>query len=83
MRALPLLEFPKCSRLDAVGAPCCVSHLVADADAEPPKVASDQVDHCPLLALYVQARTLAPVFRPPVGRAWKIVLVLDAKQTCL
>ena len=77
VRALPFLEFPECSRLYTVCAPRRVSHLVADADAEPSKVASDQVDHCPLLTLDVQARTLAPVFCPSVGRAWKIVLVLD------
>ena len=63
---LPLFQLPKRGWLDAVGAPGGVAHLVADGDAEPPKVGSHQVDHSPLLALNVHCCPLASIFCPSV-----------------
>ena len=63
---LPLLELPQRRRLDAVGAPGGVAHVVADRDAEPAEVGTHKVDHPPLLALDVHRCALAPIFRPPI-----------------
>ena len=63
---LPLLELPQRRRLDAVGAPGGVAHVVADRDAEPAEVGANKVDHPPLLALDVHRRALAPIFCPPI-----------------
>ena len=63
---LPLFQLPKRGWLDAVGAPGGVAHLVADGDAEPPKVGANQVDHSSLLALDVHCCPLASIFCPAV-----------------
>ena len=56
----------QCSRLHTIHAPRRVALLVADGDGEASVVSSDQVDLLPGFALDLQARTLAPVLRPPL-----------------
>ena len=50
----------------AVDAPRRVALLVADGDGEAAIVGTYQIDLLALLALDLQARTLAPVLRPPL-----------------
>ena len=57
------------ARLHAVHAPRRVALLVADGDGEAAVVGAHQIDLLALLALDLQARTLAPVLRPPL-RTW-------------
>jgi hypothetical protein len=61
-----LVDHPQGARFHAVDAPRRVALLVADGDGEAAVVGSHQVDLLPLLALDFQARTLAPVLRPPL-----------------
>ena len=55
------------ARFHAVDAPGRVALLVADGDGEAAIVGSHQVDLLAFLALDFQARTFAPVLRPPLG----------------
>ena len=56
----------QCSRLHTIHAPRRVALLVADGDGEAAVVGAHQIDLLALLALDLQARTLAPVLRPPL-----------------
>ena len=62
-----LVDDSQGARFHAVDAPRGVALLVADGDGESAVVGSHQVNLLAVLAFDLQARSLAPVLRPPLG----------------
>ena len=65
----PLFEHPEGCWLNTVCWPGRVASLITNGNRKPSKICSDQVNHRPLLAFYVQSRALTPVLGPPI-RTW-------------